>query len=77
MIRAITGASGHRGECHAYAGLVRRVLFCALMAARKRKEVKAMMAQLMKKEALVMAMSQLRTSRLPAMFIPLVILWDL
>lgn len=44
------------------------------MAARKRNEVKAMMAQLMKKEALVMAMSQLRTSRPPANLNSLVML---
>jgi hypothetical protein len=55
------GARGHTRDFQVYCSSNRR-RFWALTAAWKRKEVRAITAQFVKKEALVMETSQLRTT---------------
>lgn len=66
MTSTSTGARGQKFDVQPYS-CSKRGFFWALTAARKRKDVKPMIAQLVKKDALVMAMSQFRTSFPPAM----------
>lgn len=61
MISTTTGAKGQNVDLHPYC-CSKIDVFCALIAARKRNDVKAMMDQLMKNEALVIEINQLRTS---------------
>jgi hypothetical protein len=61
MIKTTIGAKGQKVDLHPYC-CSKIGIFCALIAARKRNDVNAMMDQLIKNEALVIEISQLRTS---------------
>jgi hypothetical protein len=68
MTRTMIGARGQKFDFQPNS-CWKRGFFWAFTAARKRKDVKPMIAQLVKKDALVMAMSQFRTSFPPALLL--------